>query len=208
MRRLAVILVVVGLTGCVYEPEIVDLVEHMVVQTQYSQEEITDSENIFNSYSTFTLRRDTLGYVFALSEDTVLVDGKNSTDFAKPVTSAVETNVEARGFTRVAEDADPDFAVNIVVLRDFSFSQSVTYPGYYSGYYNYYGYYSPVVTNHYSDYATLVIEVVDIANATNNQNKIIWRANIGDLLTTTDLKLKTLEAIDQAFKQSPYFTAN
>lgn len=208
MKRLGVILVVVGLFGCSTEPEIVDLVKYMVVQTQYDQDAITDTENIFNTYGTFTLKRDTLGYVFAYSSDTILVDGVNSTDFAKPVAAAVEAGITARGFTRVAENAEPDFAVNIIVLRDFSFFQSVSYPGYYSGYYGYYGYYYPVVSNHYSDYATLVIEVVDIKHATNNQYKVIWKAYIGDLLTTTDLKLKTLEAIEQAFKQSPYFTAN
>ena len=63
--------------------------------------------------------------------------------------------------------------------------------------------------NTYSaQYASMVIEIVDIKNATGNDYKVIWKAFIGDLYTTFDLKTKTLEAIDQAFIQSPYIQKN
>jgi hypothetical protein len=52
----------------------------------------------------------------------------------------------------------------------------------------------------------MVIEIVDVKNATGNDYKVIWKAFIGDLYTTFDLKTKTLEAIDQAFVQSPYIS--
>jgi hypothetical protein len=108
-------------------------------------------------------------------------------------------------------EENPDFALKIVVLENFSFFQTVSYPGYYSGYYGYYGgYYGPVVDTYSSNFVTLVIEVVDIKNYAANGNKynVIWSAYIGDLLTTYDRKNKILYAVDQAFEQSPYFSKN
>jgi hypothetical protein len=51
---------------------------------------------------------------------------------------------------------------------------------------------------------------VDIANFAANGNKyrVIWTASMGDLITTDDLRGKSLEAIDQAFIQSSYINKN
>jgi hypothetical protein len=193
-------------------PEDADLVKYMVVQTDYDTEEVDGVENIFTTYNTFVLRQDTIGYVSTLTDDTILVDGVNfEGEFVTPVVDQVTDEVEAGGFLRVEEDENPDFAINIVVLENFSFFQSVSYPGYYSGYYSgYYGYYYPVVNTYYSNFITLIIEVVDIKNYTVNGNKykVIWKASIGDLGATLDLTGKTLEAVEQAFIQSPYFSKN
>jgi hypothetical protein len=210
MKRVIIFFCALGAFACIREPEPADLVKHMVVQTNYSVDDVNDTENVFTTYSKFLLRRDTIGYVFPQGDpsDTILVDGLNNmSDYVTPVVNLVETHVTNAGFTRTTSIDDADFAVNIVVLQNFSFFQSVSYPGYYSGYYNYYGYYSPIVTNYYSNYATMVIEVVDVKNFVENGGyKVIWKANIGDLLTTVDLRGKTLEAVDQAFVQSPYFS--
>jgi len=193
-------------------PQDVDLVKYMVVQTEYDTEVINDATNIFNTYGTFVLRQDTMGYVSTIVVDTILVDGFNfDGEFVTPVVDRVTEEVENAGFLRVEEDQNPDFAVKIVVLENFSFFQTVSYPGYYSGYYGYYGgYYGPVVSTYYSNFVTLVIEVVDIKNYQANGNKynVIWSSYIGDLGVTLDLTGKTLEAVDQAFIQSPYFSKN
>jgi hypothetical protein len=87
----------------------------------------------------------------------------------------------------------------------------VNYSGYYpgSGYYGYYGYYYPVVTNYYSNFVTLVIQVVDVANYdVNDGYRVVWTAFFGDLNATLDLNGKTLEAVESAFDQSPYISAN
>jgi hypothetical protein len=210
MKRIAAILIVMGIAGC-GEPEVADLVKYMVVQTEYNQEEINETDNIFNSYTTFVLRADTLGYVSTYpGSDTILIDKPNTLiDFATAVVDKVAANAEARGFDRVEADANPDFAIKIVVLENFSFSQVVYYPGYYSGYYGYYGgYYGPIVETYSSNYVTMVIEVVNIKNAVDNKYKVIWSAYIGDIFTTYDRKNKILTAVDQAFEQSPYFSKN
>jgi hypothetical protein len=186
------------------------LVKYMLVQTEYDTARVDGDVNVFNTYSTFVLKQDTMGFVSSIDEDTILVDNPNF-EFVTPVVDRVTDEVEAAGYLRVEEDENPDFVVNVVVLENFSFYQSVSYPGYYSGYYSgYYGYYYPVVNTYYSNFITLVVEVVDIKNYAANGNKymVIWTASIGDLGVTQDLVGKTLEAVDQAFTQSPYFSKN
>lgn len=196
--------------SCMRTPEDVDLVKYMVVQTEYDTLDENDN-NVFKGFSTFVLRQDTMGYVSTISDDTILVDGVNINDFVTPVVDRVTDEVEAAGYERVEEDENPDFSVKIVVLENFSFYQNVTYPGYYSGYYGYYGgYYGPIVSTYYSNFITMVIEVVDVKNyiANGEKYKVVWSAYIGDLGVTLDLTNKTIEAVDQAFIQSPYFTKN
>lgn len=213
MKKIAGLLALVLLAGCVREPEVSDLVKYMVVQTQYDTGEITGEANVFNEYTTFVLREDTLGFVSTYpGADTILLDEPGSlVDFATSTIERVAGHVTERGFTRVEEDADPDFAVKIVVLENFSFFQTVSYPGYYSGYYGYYGgYYGPIVETYSSNFVTMVIEVVDIKNFVENGGRynVVWSAYIGDLLTSDDRKNKILTAVDQAFEQSPYFSKN
>jgi hypothetical protein len=196
--------------SCMREPEQVDLVKYMLVQTEYDTAAVDGNINVFNTYSTFVLRQDTMGFVSTVADDTILIDNSNFV-FVTPVVDRVTEEIEAVGFDRVEENANPDFAVNVVVLENFSFTQTVSYPNYYSGYYSgYYGYYYPVVNTYYSNFITLVIEVVDIKNYAENGNKykVMWKASIGDLGATLDLTGKTLEAVDQAFIQSPYFSKN
>jgi hypothetical protein len=210
MKRITAILIVMGIAGCTREPEVVDLVKNMVVQTEYDLEEINEEANIFRDYTTFVLREDTLGFVSSYSNDTILLDEPGTIiDFANSTIERVSVKAIERGFTRVEAEENPDFAIKIVVLENFSFFQTVSYPGYYSGYYGYYGgYYGPVVETYSSNFVTMVIEVVDIKNyaANGNRYNVIWSAYIGDILTTYDRKNKILYAVDQAFEQSPYFS--
>lgn len=212
MKRIIILLIALTFLGCAREPELGELVKYMVVETAYDVNQINDEENVFSDYATFVLREDTLGFVSTYSSDTILMDNANTQiDFVDAVIEKVGEQATTRGFTRVDADEDPDFAIKIVVLENFSFFQAVSYPGYYSGYYGYYGgYYGPVVNTYSSNFITLVIEAVDIKNYTENGEKfvVVWSAYIGDLLTTDDRKNKLLLAVDQAFEQSPYFSKN
>lgn len=210
-RQLAIITILTLLMGCALQPDSGELAKDMVVQTNYDQPSI--AQNIFSTYSAFIIREDTLGYVKrGINPDEAYLTDANFTRFTggyvKPIIALVKENLSERGFTPVTEEDNPDFAVNIVILYDFSFFQTVNYLPSYGGYYGYYGYYFPVVNTYYAQYASMVIEIVDIKNATGNDYKVIWKAFIGDLYTTFDLKTKTLEAIDQAFIQSPYIQKN
>ena len=194
--------------SCIQEPEIDNLVKYMLVQTEYNEEFVNNEENIFDTYATFVIREDTIGFVSNTSETEYLTEG-DVPGFVSPVVDAIRDEF-AQGYQQVTEDANPDFAVNVIVLENFNYYQSYNYGyGYPGSYYGYYGYYYPVVTTYYSNYVTLLVQVVDAKNPNfNNEYPIIWSAYIGDLNATLDLTGKTLEAVDQAFVQSPYINKN
>jgi hypothetical protein len=125
------------------------------------------------------------------------------------VVDEIEENLVGAGFDYVDKTENPDFAVKVAVIQNFSFYQTISTP-YYSGYYGYYGYYYPVVSTYTSNSATFLIEIIDVKNYVVNGNKYVvaWRAYIGDLIVTQDLKGKTLEAINTAFEQSPFINKN
>lgn len=207
-RSLPIGLLLLVCMSCMQEPETGNLVQHMVVQTSYNEDFINSGENIFDSYSTFVIREDTIGFVSNLSDTEYLVE-EDVPGFVTPVVNAIR-NGFAQDYQQVTDAEGPDFAVNVVVLENFSYYQSYNYGyGYPGSYYSYYGYYYPMVTTYYSNNVTLLIQVVDAKNP-NFENKfpIIWSAYIGDLGATADLAGKTLEAIDQAFAQSPYLKKN
>ena len=213
-RAFYVLILPVLLVACNTQPDTADLVRYMIVQTRYDLETVTSTSNIFNTYSSFVIREDTIGLVSTTSSDTILVDGRNINvpgGYVTPVISQVKQNLVNTGYQQVNAEADPDFAVNIIVLQNYSVTQFINYPPFYpGGYFGYFGYYYPFVTTYYSNYASLVIEIVDIANfsANGNRYKVIWSAAIGDLINTDDLRGKSLQAIDQAFVQSPYIKRN
>jgi hypothetical protein len=189
-------------------PETADLVKHMVVQTEYNQDFVNDHQNIFDTYSTFVIREDTMGFVSTLNSAKYLLDD-DVPNFVIPVVKAIRDNFR-KGYQQVTTANNPDFAVNVIVLQNFNYYQSYNYGyGYPGSYYGYYNYYYPVVNTYYSNYVTLLIQVVDAKNPNiSNQYPVIWSAYIGDLNATLDLSGKTLEAVAKAFEQSPYIKMN
>jgi len=197
-------LVLLSFSSCMLEPQSAELVKYMVVQTEYNEEFVNEEENIFDTYSTFVIREDTMGFVSTLTDAEYLLES-DVPGFVIPVVDSIRNGFKL-GYEQVTEEEDPDFAVNVIVLENFNYYQSVNYGyGYPGSYYSYYGYYYPAVTTYYSNYVTLLIQVVDAKNPNgSNEYPIIWSAYIGDLNATLDLPGKTLEAVSQAFEQSPY----
>lgn len=198
--------------GCLRSPETGELVKHMLVQTEYNTDFINQTDTVFTTYSTFVIREDTMGFVSNLSTAKYILES-DVPDFVVPVISSIEDEFLGKGYTKVTVNDNPDFSVNVVVLQNFSYYQSVNYGGYGYGYpgsyyYGYYNYYYPVVSTYSANYVTLLIQVVDAKNLVNNKYPIIWSAYIGDLNATIDLKGKTLEAVSTAFEQSPYIRKN
>lgn len=191
------------LMACNEGPDLELRVKSMVVQTSFAR-------NInFSAYSTFYIPADTIGLLSNVSLDTIIVG-----DYAEGVTARVRARVSGGGYTYVDRDKDPDLAVNVYIVDNSGVFQSVTYPNYlygypgyfYSGYAGFGGYYNyPVVRNFSYQSGLLAIELIDLKNPTpDNKLQVVWVANIGDVYTSTDPFAKVLDAIDQAFRQSPY----
>jgi hypothetical protein len=202
--------VAIAFAGCYREPDVSELVRYMLVQTEYNQGFVTETTNVFDTYNTFVIREDTMGFVSNSSNRKYLLES-DVPGFVKPVVTDIRDRFIAAGYEKVTTEDDPDFAVQVIVLEDFNYYQSINYGYGYPGsyYYGYYNYYYPVVTTYTAKYVTLLIQVVDAKHPNGlNEYPIIWSAYIGDLVATPNLALKTLEAVEQAFAQSPYLIKN
>lgn len=203
----ALIASVLVLSACDDGPDIRDLVKHMVVRTVYAT-------NInFDGYSTFALTPDTLGLISNATDDTLIVG-----NYAKSVVARIRSRMAETGYASVDKTSSPDLGINAYILDNQGIYQTYNYPGvglypgsYYSGFYGYGGYgyggyygYPSVQTFSYQS-GTLVIELLDLKNPTpDNKFQVVWSVTIGDVYTSPDPLAKSLEAIDQAFDQSPY----
>ena len=196
----------VTFSGCYPEPDSQDLFDELVVSTNY------DPEADFGSYATYAIPTDTIGLVSNQTEDTIITKAGGSS-FPRPVLQAIQSAMDARGYTRVDRSQNPDLGINVVVVNDFNVFQQIVYPdpyyypgSYYSGYYGYSSwYYYPYVNTYAYNTGVLIIEIVDLKNKTpDNKVRVVWDAYLGDIYSTIALIDQTVAGIDQAFEQSPY----
>ena len=191
--------------ACQTKPDSAELIDEMVVSTNF------DPEADFAAYSTYAIPTDTIGFVSNKSSDTIITSPEST--YPRHVLNVIKDNMEARGYTRVSRNENPDLGVNVMVVNDFNVFQEIVYPNYYgyggnyySGYYGYGSYYYyPYVNTYAYNTGVLIIEIVDLKNRTpDNKVKVVWDAYLGDVYSTIDRAAQTQEGIDQAFIQSPY----
>ena len=200
-----VAIAVVFCWGCQPEPDGAQLIDQMVVSTNF------DPETDFGTYTTYAIPTDTIGFLSNNSDDTIITSPEST--FPRAVLLAIRKNLDDRGYTRVNRDENPDVGINVMVVNDFNIFQEIVYPNYYgspgnyySGYYGYGSYYSyPYVNTYAYNTGVLIIEIVDLKNRTpDNKVKVVWDAYMGDVYSTIDRLAQSEDAIDQAFIQSPY----
>jgi len=181
------------LGGCQPVPSAEELNENLIVETDY------DATVNFAGFTTYTLTLDTLGLISNSTNDTLQLGS-----YASDVTAKIKANMDARGYTYVDKNQDPDLGFVAFIVNDFSVYQTISYPSYGGGYYSsYYGYYYPRVNTYASNSTNLILQLVDLNTKTpQNQFKLIWRGFIGDLASSVDPYQKSVEAVDQAFVQS------
>lgn len=191
--------------ACQTEPDSEQLIDEMVVSTNY------DPEADFAAYTTYAIPTDTIGFVSNSSSDTIITSPSSS--FPRDVLGGIRRNLDERGYVRVDRTEDPDIGVNVMVVNDFNVFQQLVYPNFfghpgnfYPGYYGYGSFFSyPFVNTYAYNTGVLIIELVDLKNRNaNNEVKVVWDAYLGDIYSTVDRTAQTAEAIDQAFIQSPY----
>jgi len=197
----ASIMIAMACWSCHPEPEAYDLLDQMVVSTNY------DTTAVFSSYLTYSLPTDTIGYISDTDpNDTIRTSPLYN--LPRGVLKAVETNMNKYGYERLPQGQAADIGVNVYAVKNLNLFQQVIYPNYYySGYYGYGGYYYyPYVQTYAFNTGSLVVEFVDLKNAAaNSKYKVIWNAYMGDLFNTArDETEESVDAINQAFDQSPY----
>ena len=205
MKRALIICIglVSVLWACQPEPDPMLLYDQLVVSTNY------DNNVNFQTYSTYSIATDTIGFVSNQSNDTILTKAKS--DYPRPVLQKVVANLNAIGYSRVEKNENPDMRINVYLVNNYNLFQQVVYPNYYYpsyygygyGYGGYYGY--PYVNTYESNTGSLVVEILDLKTITpDNKVKVIWGAYMGDVYSAIDVIKQSEEAIDQAFVQSPY----
>ncbi len=205
-RALIIINAAVGvlffLSACQPKPNLNDLVRDMVVQTSY------DNTVNFSSFSTYAMPLDTIGQIYNASPKDTVITG----EYAQLISRDIKGILDKSGYSQVGRKQNPDLGIAVFVVRDYSQFTSVVYPTsgyssyYYPSYYGYGGYYNyPYIQSYSRSTATLIMEIVDLKDKNSqNQVKVIWTANIGDVLASPDPRQKSKEGVDQAFAQSTY----
>src|SRR5688572_19089928 len=97
----------VGLWACQTEPDSAKLIDQMVVSTNY------DPQADFSAYTTYAIPTDTIGFVSNNSNDTIITSPESS--FPRQVLNVIKSNLDGRGYTKVARNANPDLGVNVMV---------------------------------------------------------------------------------------------
>jgi hypothetical protein len=206
MKKLVFLIPALVFLGCEPPADTLRLLDQLVVSTNY------DPDVNFSQYATYSMATDTIGFFSNKSpNDTIIVQTAQS-NYARPVLTKLQEELQGRGFQRVDRKADPDLRINVYVVNDFNVYQQVSYPGYsypssYGYGYGYGGYYGgyPYVSTYSTNTGALVIEILDLRNPTADRKlKSVWNAYMGDVYSTINLIKQTEEAIDQAFVQSPY----
>jgi len=164
-----------------------------------------DASANFGNYKTYSMS-DTINLRTTNPNDTVWDDAD-----ARQLINAVKSNLEARGYTFVDHGGHPDLGIGFTAVKDLNVG--VVYPGWWwGGYYGCYWYYCgyPPYYGYGAVYSiptgTLILDMIDLKNAAANQKlDVIWSSVMtGGLGYTNDDLQLGVEAIDQAFTQSPY----
>jgi len=208
MKKTGFLLVLfLALFACRKTPDTSQLSNAFAVQTTRQP----DAE--FTSYKTFYIS-DTIAFRSTNPLDTLLIGPG-----AKQLVDAVKANMTARGYTFVASNhSSPDLGMGLTVIKDLNIG--VIYPGWWWGYWGgcYWGYcgYPP----YYPWYGggivysiptgTIILDCIDLKNASANGKLYVpWGSVMSGGLgeNATDIQLG-VNAINQAFEQSPYLKTN
>ena len=163
-----------------------------------------DANANFDDYKTYSIS-DSIKLRGTNPNDTVWDDAD-----AKQLIDQVKQNMETRGYTFVDHSTIPDIGIGFTAIKDLNVG--VVYPGWWWGYWGCYWYYCgyPPYYGYGQIYSiptgTLILDMIDLKNAPANQRlDVIWNSVMtGGLGYTSDDIQLGVEAIDQAFTQSPY----
>lgn len=212
------------LSGCFGYPDSSERVDDDIVFT-------TRSEKVdFGSYKTFAI--DPEVRLAEVQADNTVEPGTLDPATSAALVSQVALNMMQRGYVQVDVSAKPSLGITLTAISGLV--AGTVYGGYYGGYYGYYwgypgwGYYYPYPIPYAYETGTLAIDMIDLGVAEQVVRRdeatvdagtgagslpVIWAAaayKAGvDIEKSTPAGVKNAQnAIDQAFKQSPYLRSN
>ena len=194
-KYLLLSLTIAAFSSCRNLPDFDDLSYRAVVVTNH------DSAADWSDYHTYFLPP-SIGSIGDDPDDTILDIG-----VAQPILNAIEANMNARGYDREMNPALADLAINVVTIKVTNVA--TMYPGYWYGYYGwyypYYPYYPYSYTYSYST-GSLVMDIVDVKNVPPGQERarVLWTNFSTGVLGVSTTATLAIDAVNQAFKQSPY----
>lgn len=211
MKKLFFLLcLALGMVSCEKDPNLDDLSSQLVVYTDY------DKNAAFDSFQTYYLPDSIL----------LLNSSKNKTywsdENAQAIIQEVANNLNERGYVRITDPqfkSDADLGVQVSYLAQQTEVITGNYLGnwwncaYWGSYWG--GWYYPYPLTYSYNTNALVMELLNLTNPTSslqssNKLPVIWYANAsGYKYGNSDYNLDLLlDAVDQAFEQSSYISAN
>lgn len=210
MQKKFLLLLISGvflLGSCRKDPDLSQLSTNFVVTSN------TDETVSFSSYKTYFISDTVAAYVSTNPKDSIITDS-----VAAQLVAAVKQNMSARGYTFVPLSSHPDLGITMGVAKNVN--ATTVYPGWWDGWAGwvdpwywgwYYPYYYPWSVTYVITTGSVVIDMIDLKNAVANQTeRVIWSSLSGGALGTngnSNLQ-RGVNAINQAFKQSPLVKAN
>ncbi len=205
IQFLAIALLAAAVCSCQKEPSTSDLHREYMVYTDH------DTTADFSAFETFYL------------PDSILIIGSNKQteywkdDDAQEIVALVASNLESAGFSRTDDKTSAELGVQLSYVEHETYFVGYDNP-YWWWYYPYYwtpGYWGDWLGWHYPyrvyygyTAGSLLIEMVDLTGTESSAKRlpVVWDSFIGGLLTSNAglNQQRTLDAVDQAFEQSPY----
>lgn len=205
LRYLAIALVGVAFCACQKEPSTSSLHKDYLVYTAY------DTDTDFARFDTYYI-----------PDSILLIGGADKTEYWKDanaleIVNTAVARMNAAGYTRTEDKEAASVGLQLSYVKKVTYFVGYDYP-YWWWYYPYYwtpGYWGDWMGWHYPyrvyygyTAGSLLVEMVDLDADQESGKKlpIVWDSFIGGLLTSSESvnQQRTVEAVEQAFDQSPY----
>lgn len=204
MKKFSILTLVVVctylLSSCQKDPDTNKLDNSYLVYTNY------DSGTDFKSFNSFYVIDSIL--IMGDGEKTVYWNNANS----EKIVDAFASELMVAGYEPVSNEFEADLVLQLSYINTTYYFTSFgpgpwwnNYPGYWN--WGGWGWYYPYSFSYSYSTGSIIGELVDTNTPTplNDKLTVVWNTYICGLLNGNNLSLsRTMEAIDQAFEQSPY----
>ena len=206
MKKIMLLLLAAGiLAACEKDPDIDELDNKYLVYTNY------DTGTDFNAFQTFYLPDSILLMTSSLAPDY----WKDETALA--IIKAYADNMEALGYTRTDNRDNADIGLQVSYVQSRYQVTSVNYPTWWWGYPNYWDiaywgnwgfWYYPYAVSYGISTGSFLAEMLNLKapQGEDEELPVVWSCYMTGLLSQSQSydRQRVVEAVDQAYTQSPY----